>query len=44
MSLMGAGPAFQDQRVHSMKRMKELALRPDCRNGNALMRMPWPCC
>lgn len=30
MSLMGAGPAFQDQRVHSMKRMKELALRPDC--------------
>lgn len=44
MSLMGAGPAFQDQRVHSMKRMKELALRPDCPNGNALMRMPWPCC
>ncbi|WP_290488377.1 MULTISPECIES: tetratricopeptide repeat protein [unclassified Akkermansia] len=30
MSLMGAGPAFQEQRVHSMKRMKELALRPDC--------------
>lgn len=30
MSLMGAGLAFQDQRVHSMKRMKELALRPDC--------------
>lgn len=30
MSLMGAGPAFQSQRVQSMKRMKELALRPDC--------------
>jgi len=30
MSLMGAGPDFQEQRVHSMKRMKELALRPDC--------------
>lgn len=30
MSLMGAGPSFQEQRVHSMKRMKELALRPDC--------------
>ncbi len=30
MSLMGAGPAFQNQRVHSMKHMKELALRPDC--------------
>lgn len=30
MSLMGAGPEFQEQRVHSMKRMKELALRPDC--------------
>lgn len=30
MSLMGAGPEFQAQRVQSMKRMKELALRPDC--------------
>lgn len=30
MSLMGAGPAFQEQRVHSLKRMKELALKPDC--------------
>lgn len=30
MSLMGSGPEFQEQRVHSMKRMKELALRPDC--------------
>ena len=30
MSLLGAGYEFQEQRVHSMKRMKELALRPDC--------------
>lgn len=30
MSLMAAGPEFQEQRVRSMNRMKELALRPDC--------------
>lgn len=30
MSLMGAGPEFQERRVLSMKRMKELALRTDC--------------
>lgn len=48
MSLLGAGPAFQDQRVHSMKRMKELALRPDCPTGTRLCGCPgraadgWP--
>lgn len=30
MSLMAAGPEFQKERVHSLKSMKELALRPDC--------------
>lgn len=29
-SLMASGPEFQQQRVHSMKCMKELALREDC--------------
>lgn len=30
MSLIGAGPEFQQERVQSMKRLKELALQPGC--------------